>query len=149
VPRGLAARVAREGSRRVLAASHAPRALETPPGEYLRRFRAVMGDHGGGMDAHALDDVFAAQCLKDSAMAEGIADALALLPGTLVVHWCGRFHSDAHLGTVERLAWRRPDLRIAVVTMNSDDDLGRPLAAEEIADGDVVLRVPVQVDEEE
>jgi uncharacterized iron-regulated protein len=105
-----------------------------------------MGGHGAEKDEAALERIFAAQCLKDSAMAEGIADALALAPGPLVVHWCGRFHSDAHLGTVERLAWRRPDLRIAVVTMNSDDDLGRPLAAQEIADGDVVLRVPVQAD---
>jgi len=149
VPRRLASRVVREGSRKVLPAAYTPRALETPPGEYKDRFRDAMGGHGDGVDQARLDNVYAAQCLKDSAMAEGIADALDAQPGTPVVHWCGRFHSDAHLGTVERLAWRRPDLKIAVVTMNSAGALDRPLSDRERADGDLVLRVPVQPDDEE
>ena len=143
VPRALASRVVREGVRPVLVAEHAPRHVVTFPGAYRTRFEAVMGGHGGLPDQR-IDNVFAAQCIKDAAMAESIADALEEQPGTLVVHWCGRFHSDAHLGTVERLALLRPDLKLGVVTMNSDDDLGRPLGADERADGDVVLRVPVQ-----
>jgi uncharacterized iron-regulated protein len=148
VPRRLAARVVEAGPRRVLASPWTPRATLTPPGEYRERFFDVMGDHAGGDDADVRMRVFAAQCLKDDAMAEAIADALAESPGTLVVHWCGRFHSDAHLGTVERLAWRRPDLSIGVVTMNSGGRLDRPLSDRERADGDVVLRVPEQPDEE-
>ena len=66
----------------------------------------------------AMDRWFAAQCAKDAAMAEAIADHLDPSAGSSgpVVHWCGRFHSDYGLGTVERLLERRPDLRIAVVT---------------------------------
>jgi uncharacterized iron-regulated protein len=143
VPRPLAARVVREGPLRVLSAPYAPRYVLLPDGLYRARFDAIMGGHGGieGVDP---DDVFASQCIKDDAMAESIADALALHPGALVVHWCGCFHSDAHLGTVERLARRRPDLTIAVVTPTTGGDLGAPLTDEERANGDFVLRAPAQ-----
>jgi uncharacterized iron-regulated protein len=152
VPRPLAARVAREGLLPVLAAPHAPRQVYTPAtGAYRERFDAIMTDHAPpeGVPAPDPEAVFASQCIKDDAMAESIADALALHPGTLVVHWCGRFHSDAHLGTVERLAWRRPDLSLAVVTPSTGADLGRPLSDEERVDGDYVLRVLEQPGEGE
>lgn len=143
VPRPLAARVVHEGPRAVLSAPYAPRHVLLPEGLYRQRFDAIMGGHGGieGVDPA---DVFASQCIKDDAMAESIADALALHPGAQVVHWCGRFHSDAHLGTVERLAQRRPDLAIAVVTPSTGGDLGAPLTDEEWENGDFVLRAPAQ-----
>ncbi len=145
VPRPLAARVVRAGVASVLSDPFAPRQVVTPTGEYRRRFDALMGGHGGveGVDP---DDVFASQCVKDDAMAEAIADALTREPGTLVVHWCGAFHSDAHLGTVERLAFRRPDLKLAVVTPAVGGDLDAPLSAAEGADGDFVLRAPAQAE---
>ena len=34
-----------------------------------------------------------------------------------MVHWVGKFHSDYYLGTVERLLWRMPGLRVGVVSM--------------------------------
>ena len=147
VPRPLASRVVREGVRPVLTAPYTPRHVSLPAGAYRDRFDALMTDHAAPDDGRARpdpDDVFASQCIKDDAMAESIADALAAHPGALVVHWCGRFHSDGHLGTVERLAWRRPDLALAVVTPSVGPDLGRPLTDEERADGDFVLRVREQ-----
>jgi uncharacterized iron-regulated protein len=143
VPRPLAARVVHEGPRAVLSAPYAPRHVLLPDGLYRTRFDAIMGGHGGieGVDPTY---VFASQCIKDDAMAESIADALALHPGAQVVHWCGRFHSDAHLGTVERLAQRRPDLAIAVITPTTGGDLGAPLTDEERENGDIVLRAPAQ-----
>ena len=68
-------------------------------------------------------------------MAEAITDHLAAVAPEhpLVVHWCGRFHSDFGLGTVERVARRRPDLALAVVSgrkrangdYDSEEDAGR------------------------
>ena len=53
-------------------------------------------------------------------MAESIVDHLANSDGEpLVVHICGKFHSDSRLGTVARVAERDPSLRIGVVTMES------------------------------
>ena len=147
VPRPLAARVAREGLMRVLPQPHTPRIALAPPGEYRERFNAVMSTHGG-VDGFVSDNVFASQCIKDDAMAESIADALARPDAPVVVHWCGRFHSDYGLGTVERLSWRRPDLRIAVVTMSPMEDLAAPLSDDERARADLVLRVPLQPAEE-
>ena len=148
IPRPLASRVVREGLTNVLAADHAPRIVMTPAGEYRDRFNAIMGGHGDTLGSHA-DNVFAAQCIKDATMAESISDALSSAPGTLVVHWCGKFHSDAHLGTVERLAVRRPELSIAVITMTSGGDLGRPLDDLERHFGEFVFRVPAMVDPSE
>jgi uncharacterized iron-regulated protein len=113
VPRPLAAQVHREGLSAVDWNRHVPRATDAGPGEYRRRFEETMGGNRPGMD-----DFFAAQCLKDDAMAESIADAIgrAGRRRPLVVHLCGRFHSDWHLGTVERLRRRAPDLTLTVVT---------------------------------
>lgn len=137
--------VAREIARRGLAAVSSPwlpRHVDTSAGAYKEHFVAAMGGHGAGMEEEQLDDWYAAQCAKDDAMAESIADWLARYARAnredgdevpLVVHWCGRFHSDHGLGTVERLRARRPDLAIGVVTMTRPD--GTPEASE-LAAGD-------------
>jgi len=123
LPRPVAREIARQG----LDAVHSPwlpRFVDTSDGEYKERFVEAMGGHGAGMEDEQLDDWYAAQCAKDDAMAESIADWLARAPDSerQVVHWCGRFHSDYGLGTVERLRARRPDLAIAVVTMTRPED---------------------------
>jgi uncharacterized iron-regulated protein len=58
---------------------------------------------------------FEAQATRDDTMAESIARHLQQNPGRKVVHTTGHFHSDAFLGTVERLQLRLPALKIAVV----------------------------------
>lgn len=90
-------------------------------GRYEEIFMDLMGGlkgHGSGMPESALKRMFEAQCIKDEAMAESIAEHIQRSEGPkpLVVFWCGRFHSDFGLGTVERLARRMPHLNIAVIS---------------------------------
>lgn len=98
-----------------------PRATASPKGDYWKRFVEAMGGHGGTDDPEAMERYFAAQCLKDDAMAEAISDYLARHPHRrpLVVHLCGKFHSDHGHGTALRLLKRRPLAEIAVVTMEA------------------------------
>jgi uncharacterized iron-regulated protein len=135
VPRPLASAVSRGGLAVLdtLPASHpgwfAAELRCDPQGEYFRRFGEVMGGmqgHGAGADTAAaratLARFYAAQCLKDETMAESIARARQASPDAVVVHVTGAFHSNARLGTVERLVRRVPGLRIAVVTLAPVDD---------------------------
>lgn len=143
--RPLAARVSREGLGSVAGDPWAARDVRAEAGEYRDRFVASMGDHAADLGSR-MDDFFAAQCLKDETMAESIARFLAEAGDEppLVVHWCGKFHSDHGLGTVERLARRRPDLALAVVTTVSTEDTGRELSEDEQRAGRYVWLVPRQ-----
>ena len=141
--RPLAARVAREGLAAVAGDPWGARWVDAGEGPYRERFTAEMGEHAKDMGSR-LELFFAAQCLKDDTMAESIARFLdtAGEPAPQVVHWCGKFHSDFGLGTVERLAARRPDLSLAVVTMVASDDRGRALDDEERRAARYVWLVP-------
>jgi uncharacterized iron-regulated protein len=141
VPRALAARVVKEGPTAVLREPFTPRQVSLGAGAYKNRFVEVMGDNDVQHEASDLDLVFAAQSMKDDAMAESIADFLARSwePKPLVVHWCGAFHSDYELGTVERLRQRMPRLRIAVLSMRSAGDAA--LDASDLTAGRYVILV--------
>jgi hypothetical protein len=133
-----------------------PLRVDVGEAEYHRRFAEVMR----GMNAHASDEGltlwYRAQCVKDDAMAQSIAHHIGanqvrveqtrklLVRPPLVVHWCGKFHSDYGLGTVERLRWRCPDLDLRVVSTVSTQDLCRELSPDERARGEFVWLVPVQ-----
>ncbi|KAA3614439.1 MAG: hypothetical protein DWQ01_01690 [Planctomycetota bacterium] len=120
VPRPLASRVAKEGLPSVQGEAHLPREVFVGGPEYRRRFMETLHHHpGADLDPEKAERWFAAQCLKDAAMAESIFHALgeAGEAAPLVVHLCGRFHSDAGLGTAEQLARLRPDLQFGLVTM--------------------------------
>jgi uncharacterized iron-regulated protein len=137
--RPLAARVARAGLAAGVGDPWGALHVDAGPGEYRDRFLAEMGDHGTHGGA-LVERFFEAQCLKDDAMAESIAVHIAehgpdALP---VVHWCGRFHSDFRLGTVERLARRCPDLTIAVISSVYDAGLGRAADPEDARRADFV-----------
>lgn len=80
---------------------------------YRRRFAEVMR----GMTGERLDRMYAAQCVKDDTMAESIHNYLEANPEIRrVVHLNGAFHSSYHLGTVNGLRARRPDVESVVVT---------------------------------
>ena len=121
-PRPLARRIARGGVDAARWDPHFPDELFASEGAYQMRFDAAMrgmgsssGDHS--KDTAALQTWFAAQCVKDEVMAESIARQVdSTWPPSPVVHWCGKFHSDYYLGTVERLVRRRPQLLIGVVS---------------------------------
>jgi uncharacterized iron-regulated protein len=118
-------------------------------GEYFRRFGQAMGGmggHGAGTDTAGaratLDRFYQAQCIKDETMAESIVQARQAWPGWMVVHYSGAFHSDHRLGTVERLARRLPDARIAVVAVVPVADPAAANPAEHAGRGDYLVFVP-------
>ena len=120
-----------------------------PEGEYFRRFGEAMGGmqgHGAAPDTAAaratLARFYAAQCIKDETMAESIVRARDVWRGWMVVHYNGAFHSDHRLGTVERLARRLPDARIAVVSIVPVPDPATADPAELADRGDYVVFVP-------
>jgi len=85
---------------------------------------------------------FSAQVTRDDTMAESIAMHLQANPGRKVMHLDGNFHSASHLGTVERLKLRMPELKIAVVNPIAAEDNKAPAwTNEELATGDYILLV--------
>jgi uncharacterized iron-regulated protein len=136
VPRRIAARVARYGLESGRGALFAAASVDVRDGEYRRRFDEVMsgaGSHGSATDEGPSEAqaarMFAAQALKDDTMAESIERVFEGERGRrrgapLVVHLCGRFHSDFGLGTVERLVAREPGLDVALVSMVTRGELG-------------------------
>ena len=141
IPRPLARKVSRGRWEElgVIGDPNSPWALNVEEPAYRARFEEAMGNHGGTESAD-LDDWFAAQCVKDDRMAESIAAHLKATSDAppLVIHWCGRFHSDHRLGTVSRLALRRPELRLVTVSMETTEDLNAPLPAEAASSADFV-----------
>lgn len=141
VPRPLAARVSKEGLDAVRGAEHMPREVHAETrGDYYERFLTALGSHPGA-DAHDWSDFYAAQCVKDDAMAESIADHRRAHREDLVVHLCGRFHSDFGLGTVERLATRAPGTRIAITSMVPGSRYPQSASSEDWERGDVLWLV--------
>jgi uncharacterized iron-regulated protein len=148
VPRPEARRVAYEGLGVAGALEHAPWSTWVDEPEYAERFAAAMGRAHMAEEDEGLRNWFAAQCTKDDKMAESIARAVVAGRSAggdpLVVHLCGRFHSDYRLGTASRLLRRLPTLDVRVVGMDSGGDLGRGLEGDELRLGDYVWRVPSQ-----
>ncbi len=85
---------------------------------------------------------FSSQVLRDDTMAESIAIHLRDHPDRKVLHLDGNFHSASHLGTVERLKLRMPDLKIAVINPIAVEDNNAPAwTDEDAATGDYILLV--------
>jgi len=145
VYRPIAARVAKQGLAAGKGDPWAAVAVDAhPEGEYFERFVRIMGQDPSH-PSERIQQVYAAQAVKDDTMAESIALYLDSrgADAPQVVHWCGKFHSDYGLGTVERLLARKPGLKVAVVSTLSGDE-ARSLDAEERALGEYVLMVPQQ-----
>ena len=131
VPRDIAADVSKSGLDALKARPEAQKGwfahdLEcAPDGRYFTRFREAMTGHDAGgspaIDAAAMSQYYASQCLKDETMAESIAQAYAAgsIGGKhpLVVSINGTFHSDYGDGTVDRTRRRLPGKRVIVVTV--------------------------------
>jgi uncharacterized iron-regulated protein len=82
---------------------------------------------------------YAAQLLRDTTMAESIANAMAKRPGVKVVHLNGAFHSDSHLGTTAVLENMRPTLKIKVLSPVMVEDNKKPIAtAAQYKQGDYI-----------
>ena len=114
--------------------------------QYWELFKDAMKEHPGEITEKGLTRMYEAQCMKDDTMAESIADYLQGRPHRqpLVVHLCGKFHSDYGLGTVVRLLRRRPLTTVGVVTMVAADDVKKQELAEHAAKGHFVLVVKAE-----
>ena len=121
-------------------------------GAYRDKFMGfATGDAGHGGDPNAKSGekrtpseqavrAFAAQVTRDDTMAESIALHLQANPGRKVAHLTGRFHSDAFLGTVERLKRRMPALKIAVVSpLENGADANPKITAADLRNGTYLL----------
>lgn len=89
---------------------------------------------------------YRSQCLKDDAMAEAITDYLAVHPHRrpLVLHVCGRFHSDFGHGTVWRTLLRRPLLHVGVVSMEPAEKTAEFDLKEYVEQAHFLLIVPAE-----
>lgn len=74
-----------------------------PAGKYKEKFAAYMtkGQTPMRIPQERIDQVFAAQCIKDDKMAESIFYYWQDNQDKVIFHINGCFHSDGHLGTVE------------------------------------------------
>ncbi|MCD4650750.1 MAG: ChaN family lipoprotein [Candidatus Cloacimonetes bacterium] len=115
--------------------------------EYKKRFTETMKSGMGakskmGISAEMIDRFYAAQCLKDDTMAESIALHIKKHPDRKVIHYNGGFHSNAHLGTVQKLAGIMPELKIAVIApINHKKPKAYELTKEDKSEGDFLLIV--------
>ena len=149
VPRRLAGKVARSGLDGVNELSDADRVLaalkvHALPGRYRDNFLQTMdelGNHGGMGDSALLENMYAAQCLKDDTMAESLLQYRELHPKHTILHFNGDFHSRGFLGTVERVKLRDRKVKMAVISpLREGEDL--PKDARGIADYFVVVPAP-------
>jgi len=113
IPRRYASQVFRQGVDSLEQLSHEERTwvasrVILEPGDYMDKFYQFAGGENLSF--------YAAQAIKDDTMAESIVFHADGFPDRLILHTNGVFHSDGHLGTVERVAARRPLLRMAVTT---------------------------------
>ena len=122
VPRFLAAHVAKNNaSTEGVEAQYQqwlPKHTYAPEGAYKDKFYAQMSSPAAPMKMppQRLAAVYAAQCLKDDKMAESIAAFADAHQNMQILHINGCFHSDAHLGTAQKLEALRPELKVAVIT---------------------------------
>ncbi len=122
VPRFLAAHVAKNNASTAgieeQFVQYLPKDTYAPEGAYKDKFYAQMNSPEAPMKMppQRLAAVYAAQCLKDDKMAESLAAFTDANPKMQVLHVNGCFHSDAHLGTAQKLEALRPKLKVAVIT---------------------------------
>jgi uncharacterized iron-regulated protein len=93
---------------------------------YASKFRQFMQGASGGApqtqaNPHGGAHLLEAQTLRDASMAYAVADYLKRQRGALVVQVNGTFHSEERLGVPEQLAHYRPNARLVVVTIISDE----------------------------
>lgn len=144
IPRYIAAQYAKEG---VFAPEHQqylPRRTYAPEGAYKAAFYKEMEGMGGeGMRIlpTRYQAMYRAQCLKDDAMAERIADYAAAHADTLLYHVQGAFHGRGRLGVVEKLAALQPKLPVTLLSPVVEEEGVAPaaLAKKYAGDGDYLL----------
>ena len=142
LPRPVAGRVAsKEGTM----SPFLPRTTTAPFDRYWELFGEAMKDHPGADKGDgAIERMYRAQCAKDDAMAEGIADYLATNPHRqpLVIQCNGSFHSDYGLGTAARVAQRAPLAQAAIISMIAVPDVAKADVTDDRKKAHYLLIVP-------
>jgi uncharacterized iron-regulated protein len=114
LPRPVATKLAsKEGS----TSPFLPKSMTAPHDRYFELFGEAMKGHPNADGA--VERMYRAQCAKDDAMAESIAEYLLTNPHRqpLVIQCNGNFHSDYGLGTAARVAQRVPLTQAAIISM--------------------------------
>lgn len=160
VPRRYAAMLHREGDKALDNLTEAEQRfiadeLVVLDDEYRERFYRTMRRNFGMMGdipAEELDRrihaMYKAQCLKDDTMAESIYEYIRQNPETKVIHFNGDFHSNSHLGTVQKLARMHAGLKIGVITplaVESEEEFRFPSHASETGDF-LIVHLPTPTD---
>lgn len=147
IPRFLAATMAKEGSVANVPPQfkgYLPKHTYAPEGKYKEKFTAYMSKSQEGrmrVPPARLNQVFAAQCIKDDKMAESIYYYLEKNKDKVVLHINGCFHSDGHLGTVQKLEALNPAIKTAVITpkdMPADKNYRSQIASDK-QDGEYIV----------
>jgi uncharacterized iron-regulated protein len=155
VPRRLATGVSRVGLKMLDTLNAADKKFvarehRCPKDAYYEKFAETMKGHGAGggpptasdaaMMASMTDKFYQAQCVKDEAMGEAIADAWKQAPkGAVVFQVDGAFHSDFGLGTAERARRRAPEASSVVITAVPVADLAKAQAGEDAKKADYLI----------
>lgn len=87
-----------------------------------------------------IDNLYAAQCVKDDTMAESIWRVQRIPPRRKVLHFNGDFHSRKHLGTAQKLQYLEPMLRIAVIAPLVSADYS--FSPADLEEGDFIIILP-------
>jgi uncharacterized iron-regulated protein len=111
-----------------------PSSTRTIDDLYRARFVELMGEERGAT-------FFKAQSLWDDAMAEAVADRRAKAPNERVLLIVGGFHVEGRLGTLTKLAERRPQDRVGLIVMAYGEDAALSLPADVRGQADLVLVV--------
>ena len=145
-PKKLTRRVSEGGLDSIDRMGHVARWISAPHDRYWDLFKRSMVDHPGEIKGATLERFYLAQCVKDDTMAESIHEFLGSHPHRqpLIVHLCGKFHSDYGQGTVSRLLARDPLCRTAVLTTESCKDPRKFELTDQGARAHYVLAVPLE-----
>jgi uncharacterized iron-regulated protein len=105
----------------------APRPIAPPSDALATRFEGQMAGMLAAHGTHGptIEDLLAAQNLRDATMAFSVAGHLDRQPGALIVHLNGSFHSEGGLGAPEHLARYAPAARVLVVTFRPSESLDK------------------------
>ena len=99
----------------------APLPIDTLTGAYYEKFIGLLGGHAGMGQMK----IYQSQNLWDATMAHHIALHRQAFSQRLILHLCGHFHSDEHLGTVAQLRNYDPNAKIAVISCFTSDDFNK------------------------
>lgn len=111
-----------------------PATTHEPHDAYRERFMALMGEARGAT-------FFRSQALWDDAMAAAVAAARETNPAARALLVVGAFHADGRLGTIAKIAERRPHDRIAVLLMDAAENPDASPSEVDRQRADALLRV--------